>query len=128
MGHCQIKKGIFKQSCKQSTEYSCIYCGIYFCIDDGNIYPQYAHVCKQKKCVFKFADLQSHKVWLKETRTLNVKNNCGQSNCVSHLKHTCKDCSLSFCSNHINFFRSKSQTELLLICSHCQDRKKIWDK
>ena len=130
---CEFGGGLFRTACGREAVSECVYCGRPFCEWHGERGPDFADVCSRRACRAKQRDLAEHLAWRERSRAANATAVCAQEQCQERMRHECSQCRLQFCAEHVSEASVVSRrTEpprrvLAVVCSHCLQRRKLWD-
>jgi hypothetical protein len=131
---CDFGGRFWRAGCGRTAIAECVYCGHPFCDIHGERGPDYADACSRRRCRAKVADLAAHQAWRQQAQVANGISVCAADGCGERMQHACSRCRLTFCPAHVqertilNRRTSPARRELALVCGHCHDRRKLWDR
>jgi hypothetical protein len=130
---CTFSRGFLRGSCGESSDGQCVYCGEPFCNEHGIHGEDYAQICNRPKCRAKYDDVQAHQEWILRVRAANDVMVCAIEGCRERMQHECGRCRLQFCIQHLKpmqiteRLRLPPQKVTVVLCAHCQSRRRLWD-
>lgn len=133
-GTCTFGGGLLRRGCGAEPSGQCVYCGEPFCAEHGEHGEDYHEVCMRSNCQEKYRDVHDHQAWIRQQRPLNDMSMCADDSCGERMLHACQRCDLRFCAEHVQrkeisehtLFEGKKRV-MLLLCTHCAERRRIWD-
>jgi hypothetical protein len=132
-GTCEHTNGFLRGSCNAEAIAECVYCGKPFCGEHGELGADYTNVCDRKGCVAKARDVQEHLAWKERVSAANAFSVCATEECEERMRHLCSRCHLMFCEGHVTEHTVVNRTvvparrEIVIMCSHCRERRRLWD-
>jgi hypothetical protein len=124
---------MLRRACGREAITSCVYCGEPFCANHGDRGPDFQDVCHRRPCSAKKEDLEVHVQWRRQVSAANNVSMCAQPECAERMRHSCSQCRLLFCDEHVHERDLKdsrvqpARKVRLLVCAHCFERRKIWE-
>ncbi len=131
---CDYGGRFWRAGCGREAVAECVYCGRPFCAAHGDRGPDYTDACHRRVCRTKLADVAAHQDWRQRMQVANAVGLCAEDGCAERSQHACSRCRLHFCIAHVhertvlNRLTTPARRELALVCAHCHERRKLWDK
>ncbi|MBM4414867.1 MAG: hypothetical protein FJ035_01035 [Chloroflexi bacterium] len=133
---CDYGGRFWRAGCGCQAVAECVYCGHPFCEAHGDcgLAPDFTAACHRRACRAKVADLAAHLAWRQRQQVANNVSQCAAEGCGERRQHACSRCRLLFCAAHVhertvlNRLTTPARRELALVCEHCHERSKLWDR
>ena len=129
---CAHGGGLLRRACGYPAVAECVYCGRPFCAAHGERGPDFTDACDRKECAAKLRDVAEHQDWKRRVAAANGVSVCAHEECAQRMHHQCSQCGLLFCDEHVkqrtilNRRVDPPREELGVVCTHCQERRKLW--
>ena len=130
---CGFGSGFLRRGCARDAITDCVYCGRPFCEQHGERAEDYMDVCAGKRCSEKLRDLRAHTEWRSRVSAANRVSVCAVEDCAERMRHQCSRCRMLFCREHIREREIADHSVqppakvLAVVCTHCEERRKLWD-